>query len=730
MPVAKNITAPKETKPKVIKTKTKVVDTVLMQKYSDDILRYLGASWATEGVVGLDENDSIYQQICDFTVEAYAKAEEALGLNGIGLKKIEIAAFEKQQNLWHTGALDFDNARQLNAFNRCQALVLGEIRNVYLDYEDKYLTANMRAMRDCLSPESLELIDYYSGLQLRLSNKKYYTKKNIKILVSRLRKLIPELNTVLVGANKPVQVINREQEFELSHGYSDLLTQMDNLLVNYPNATRVQDHERTLDFAGESLVKKTNPTDYTLYTELTKRLKDEAIRSLHTNLAFNEGEPMRVLSLRSTMKSDGVYIPPNIMPSANFTGYAIEVDTKGKFDVEYLSPFKEPLDKIPRGNVVMNPAYQEGSKIFVCTYIDPVSKVQSRNYIYTKAADTVKRSNRYEKILSLIDNVDEYRAKWLQDIKTFAIAAKTYIADNGGSLAALQTRVKIKETPPARIPIKTIRLGVLGLLCELGYQLAPRTGEKGNATMVDGEKVYTYALSTLKLNHLESFPENFNPAYAARLKDQTGTKTLIKPSQVQKLILAYPGKDAQKQQHLISKQTLGGDADAKSTWDALTGYLMLLADQLYTQQVETLDQPLAKLLNQQLFKVPNANATTSPLWVDADNKMLLAYLKNEIGFGGQTFKAFRKLKATKVFKEFMDNAKDNLTTDNIDKIIMLGAKQAGMALGHAAAKGTTSGDMALNYYIIPQMIKYYYELIGAEPSGKLKSVIESVSKDD
>jgi hypothetical protein len=729
MPVAKKTITPKTAKPKVAKTKVKSVDLALMQQYSNDILRYLGASWATEGDVGLDENDSIYQQICDFTVEAYSKVEEALGLNGIGLKKIEIVAFEKQQNLWHIGALDFDNARQLNTFNRCQALVLSEIRNIYLEYEDDLLTENMKAMKYCLSPEQLELIDYYSGLQLRLPNKKYYTKKNIKILVSRLRKLIPELNTVLVGANKPVQNIDREQEFELSPGYTDLLTRMDNLLVNYPNATKVQGYSRTLDFAGEGFLKEASPTDYKLYSELTKQLKAEALRSLYTNLAYNEGEPMRVLSLRSTMKSDGVYIPPNIMPSENFTGYAIEVNNNGKFDVAYLSPFKEPLDKIPRGNVVMNPAYQAGSNVYVCTYSDPVSRMQSKQHVATKGADKDKRINRYEKILDLIDNVDDYRSKWLRDIKTFATMVKQYNTANGGSLAALQTRVKRSETPPTPLPIKDIRIGVFSLLCELGYQVAPRTGEKGNATEVNGIKVPTYALSTLKLDHLESSPTDFNPAYAARLNDQTGVKTLIKPSQVQKLVFTYAGKDAQRQQHLISKQTLGGDADAKATWDALTGYMLLLSDQLYTQQVQKLDHPLSKLLQQQIFKVPNANATSNPLWVDVDNKMLLNYLKTRIGFGGQTFKAFRKLKATKVFKDFMDNAKDSLTTDNIDKVVMLGAKQAGMALGHAAAKGTTSGDVALKYYIVPQMVSYYYELIGATPNGKIQSVIKSVSKD-
>jgi 23S rRNA (pseudouridine1915-N3)-methyltransferase len=114
------------------------------------------------------------------------------------------------------------------------------------------------------------------------------------------------------------------------------------------------------------------------------------------------------------------------MPSENFTGYAIEVNNNGKFDVAYLSPFKEPLDKIPRGNVVMNPAYQAGSNVYVCTYSDPVSRMQSKQHVATKGADKDKRINRYEKILDLIDNVDDYRSKWLRDIKTFATMVEKY----------------------------------------------------------------------------------------------------------------------------------------------------------------------------------------------------------------------------------------------------------------------------------------------------------------
>lgn len=682
---------------------------------AQSILKFVTQYWIHEASESLSldtDNESILNQIINNIINSYSDAQPALGKSGLGIKQAELSGFKNQLALWQKGSIDWESSSQLNRFLLYENLIFTEIREVFVDADPTSLPKTLLTLRDSLDYDTLGLIDNLTGLILGLS-KKYSSKKLVKLIRDRIKYLYPDTAQLLATGAAGGETLLYGQDYELPNGYGDLQTAIQNILTKHPKLTKVEGYELTLDGKGLQGLNAENASDYSQYQVLTKRLKLEAYRCLMANLAMNEGEPFKVSNLHRNMLSDGIYIPPDLMPSANFNGFAQEITLdSGAKGVAYLSKFGEPLNKSIRGFVTNNDSYEQHSTSRVCTYIDPVSVGLSVNYVYTQKAETTKKTQRYGGTLGIISDLDTYRNSWMKDVKALSSA----IISSKGSKQAIRPMI--------------IRRGVLGLLCELGYQVAPRTGEKGNSTILQGKSVATFAITTVRLRHVVTAPAKYNPAVnATQEKPDTIAKYL---SSVKKIIISYPGKDAQPQSHELSLSTLPNNDEGRKLWTALVGYLALLGLQFKSHPDNYNLVDSTELQREQLFKVPNGNATSQTLWVDVHNRMLNAYIKQQVKFPeGQTFKAFRKLKATKAFADYMDSVKSELSSSNIDKFVRQGAAVAGKQLGHAAARrGTPTGDLALSYYILPSVVESYYLLVDATPTGKIAKSLKSGTEND
>lgn len=346
-----------------------------------------------------------------------------------------------------------------------------------------------------------------------------------------------------------------------------------------------------------------------------------------------------------------VALPMSILP-VGFTGMVGLEMTKTSYKLAFYSEFGEILTKPPTGVVVMNRHYTRGSTENVCKYMIPWSAGKSINHLYTREAHVAKRIERYEGASRVVDNIKALRAKWVKGLKS------------------TDTKTQI-----------------LAAMCEIGYTCAPRTGEVGNGTVIDGKKHSTYALTTLLVKHVIVQSKNL-------------------------IFIKYLGKAAEIQNHEISGT------------DVVTKQII----RILTQLVE------GKNPDDPLFTYPSLRGKYNGQ-APVTNRMLNDFLK-KLPMLDQTFKVFRKLKATVSFKEFIDKAlADNgdkpWTDAQATKTVLAASVYAGTKLGHAATKGKTpSGRMALQYYILTQYVVGFFEKTGTKMPKDIKLALSIASDDE
>lgn len=161
----------------------------------------------------------------------------------------------------------------------------------------------------------------------------------------------------------------------------------------------------------------------------------------------------------------------------------------GKVDdqLKFYTTTDELLLGTPRGDVQMNPAWEDDEKTYYCTYFAPGAAKESK--LYQANVVQERKSAKFDATRMMVENIDSYRRKWLRVMK-----GDTY------------------DSVPA-------------LLCEIAYLVSPRIGTEGNKTLVDGKAVSTYGISTIRAKHVKF----------------RGTTCTI----------SYVGKAGEKQQHVI-----------------------------------------------------------------------------------------------------------------------------------------------------------------------------------
>lgn len=135
----------------------------------------------------------------------------------------------------------------------------------------------------------------------------------------------------------------------------------------------------------------------------------------------------------------------------NYTAFDGYIDEKG-----YYTKFKEPLNGVPTGEILMNPSYKKGSSqyVFKCK----ARGAKTYQTIYTKGAVAKSRADKFDATVKSVDKINKVRTKWQRDVKAN------------------------RE---------------LGIITELAYLTCARIGTLGNET--DGKP--TYGLSTLLGKH-------------------------------------------------------------------------------------------------------------------------------------------------------------------------------------------------------------------------------------
>jgi hypothetical protein len=339
-------------------------------------------------------------------------------------------------------------------------------------------------------------------------------------------------------------------------------------------------------------------------------------------------------------------------------------------------------------------------------------------------AGTVKKNlERFDQMRNILTNLPTYRDRWMKDLKRLATGLDKY---NTQLLKSATSKRAGRPTPP---PASVWRLGILAMLCEIGYQAAPRTGEDGTSSVEKGtgKRINTHALSTLKFVHLKTDPITAHPVNRA----VSDAPLSMDEVHIRAISFAYRGKAAEPQQHTFTDTPSDGDTvSRKLLMQVMREYLNFQAIVFKLDQAQD-EKTREDLMRYALFRIPNSrsnNIEDSGAWIVVINKIINNYLKTNVKFPS-TFKQFRKLKATKVFMDYMDSVKGELTAGTIEQHVRQGAGMAGDALGHAASKTKAQGTMALQYYIDAMTILKYYQELDISPSKSISNLIKDNIQD-
>lgn len=630
----------------------------------------------------------------------------------LGIPVAVTTAFASQTKMYLDDRIDWDDARDVKRYeNAIEEFylylyeILVEVRN------PKELSDKQRELYNAIDDTERLMVHCMLGY-LADMGPKY---KRAKMIVNTLK-----ANANIFREDEDIMGVYRDAISE--DGYTkpvDYQRNLDELaaLIKRNKLKTVEGDEYTAINASLILLKEKNNPEYKRYNQLRKFLIVQAHRAIVGDLVWGcMGEPQRwdVVYRRITRGDAGVYVPIDQFPNEQWKGVVEATNLDGDYSIVHRSPFNEPLDKPVIGNVVMNPAYEKGSSVFVATFVVPTSG-GTKQYAYTSSTTKSNNAERFKQTREIIDNLDAYRQRWLTHLSQFATALEAF--ENALEANAKSTTKVKREVKPLTAGLW--RKGMLAAICELGFQVAPRTGEKGNSTLVNGKRVSTYALTTLQLRHITTTPTNLNPLYANESKGEEIGK-------LSKLILSYPGKANESQSHTITARVSSGDnATARRNLIKILDSYMRISSMSIQQSAKKLSK--AELQNQAFFKLPNMrnNNTGTAIqnadgWAEILNRHVNHYLKTDIGFPS-TFKMFRKLKGTMVFMREMDKVKDKLTKANIEQYMISAGITAGDELGHAAAKRKAGCDMAMKYYIDSSAILSYFALIGATPTKKVES---------
>lgn len=701
---------------KVIKTTSSVKDVDSLYSLIRSVALYYKAI--------LEDDDAVARELVSACIKATVSAKAILGKDGVGMPAGVANDFVKQLKMWADNRINWDNDLHSRRFD-----------NVAEEYLLYLYTIILESPEDELNPRQLELVKHFDdsefillrcmiGYALNMGSK-YGRAITIENTLRANAQMFPEDRAYYTNYIDTLE----EDGYEIPSDY-ELQTKKVRNILEQNGITTIAGDDLLPTFHGDAELAKKNPEQYKQYLECRKYLRYQAFRAIVANLVYdNAGTPTPWNTVyRQVTTREGVYIPHDIFPNSAWTGIveAQRTQTSASYGIVHRSPFGEEMKQIPVGNVEMNAKYTKGSTEFVCRYVKPTSREQSMVYAYTVSGNKVKSLDRFDQMRKILENVDKYRGVWMKDLKKLSTALDKYGDQLIKNAMSKSTR---KKTPP-KAPTPIIwRQGILAMLCEIGYQAAPRTGEDGTSSLEKGtgKRITTYALSTLKMAHLKTNPVGAHPVERA-VSEEALTMANAGATTV---TFMYRGKAAEPQQHTFTDTPSDGDTTSrKILMTALRGYISVLAS-AYKDDVEEHGHTREDLMRTALFRIPNKRIGDNldvDSWINVINKTINSYLKNTVKFPS-TFKQFRKLKATKVFMDYMDSVKAELTVDNIESHVRYGAGMSGDALGHAAGKSKAHGTMALQYYIDAMTILKYYKEVGADPSKGIANLIKDNIQD-
>lgn len=675
-----------------------------------------------------EDDENQVEKALTILVGILAEQKDAYGKGKLGIPVKVTTAFTRQMKAWLSGDLDWEDEAQYERYESAVSEFLLYHYEIFVETNVGELTPERANLVAEISEEERSIIHSMTGMLLGMG-RKYNTARMIE-------------NTLLANAqifSEDLDIYKKFVDPLFDEGYfrpDDYTFKLEYLAtILKRNEVETVDQDPYLPTAkGRHLLKENNPADYAIYVEMKKYILDQANRAILGDLVADSVGVPQIWSkvyARVTSRSDAVYIPRDFFAGSSWTGLvrAIKVHGDKNYSIQHLSPFGEPLKQNPVGNIVMNPNYESGSTEFVATYVVPNSKGSSKVYVYTVGAVRVKNKERFDSMREILQNLDTYRNKWAKDLKAFARTLSKYDPTTISKDATKSTKKSV--TPPTA---EQWRRGMLAMLCEIGYQAAPRTGEKGNSTLMSsGQRQSTYALTTLKIGHVHLTPESLNPLIRVAGNPNRPKKLGDGLDRLEKLVFMYKGKAAEPQQHIFTRQTKDGDSLIRSDlMSALGSYINLINMSVYEDKSEATALDVAK---QNFFRIPTAKRMgirTTGGWIVILNRHVNQYLKRDLKFP-DTFKVFRKLRATSIFMNYMDSLGDGLNAETINHHVNVGAAMAGSELGHAAAKSRASGTMALQHYIDAQTILGYYATVQASPSKKIANTLKynlSESKND
>lgn len=151
---------------------------------------------------------------------------------------------------------------------------------------------------------------------------------------------------------------------------------------------------------GRRLSAAKNP-HYSEYLAVRREVTKYATDAIN-NMTRGAGKPVAVSTLIADLNRHGI---EHNLPRG-FNGLK---DEKGWYTV-----YGELLNTPPIGDVLMNPAYTQGSEMYYCKSKAFGAKTWQWNF--TAATKKARRDEKFESVKTLTDNLDKYQAIWHRDM--------------------------------------------------------------------------------------------------------------------------------------------------------------------------------------------------------------------------------------------------------------------------------------------------------------------------
>ena len=700
---------------KIINTKTtaSIKDAEALYGVVRSVSLYYGAI--------INDDPDIACEMAGESALALVASKSILGKTGLGIPATIANSYVRNAKLWSKDRINWDNELQHSTFENAVEEYHLFLYTVLIEGGDD-LSESQKQAFDAFDSSERALLKSMLGYILNMG-RTYSRALMVENTLKAIAQVFPENIKYFSGYIDTLEA----DGFEKPADYDIQSTAARNILEQNDIVT-VEGDDLLPTHKGLEDLEKRNPEQYKQFQEIRKYLRYQAHRAIIGFLVYDSQCQPQAWdhTYKWVTTREGVYVPRDVFPNEGWKGIVEAQRTKdsSSYGISHKSAFGEDLNKVPVGNVEMNTSYEKGSVNFVCRYVKPNTKEQTINYIYTLAGTVKKNLERFDQMRNILTNLSTYRDRWLKDLKRLATGLDKY---NAQLIKSATSKRGGKPTPPTA---SVWRLGILAMLCEIGYQAAPRTGEDGTSSVEKGtgKRITTHALSTLKFMHLKIEPITAHPVNRA-LSD---TPLTMDDTYIRSIGFAYRGKAAEPQQHTFTDTPSDGDSvSRKLLMQVMREYFNFQAIAFKLGQYDDEDRTREDLMRYALFRIPNSrsnNIEDSGAWIVVINKIINNYLKTNVKFPS-TFKQFRKLKATKVFMDYMDSVKGELTAGTIEQHIRQGAGLAGDALGHAASKNKAQGTMALQYYIDAMTVLKYYQELDATPSKSIGNLIKDNIQD-